>query len=157
MFLISIGTQLFTLPLVLYYFGYVSIVAPIVNIVVVPLAGLALGAGVAGVVFMALPLLPEWFGGGGVYAVMVRRMAGAPYCCGGNSPCRAGDRRHGCRRCHHGDVDLIHQVGAIHLDGLGDIVGRAGHGADEDLELHVVPITCSKLLDMPMMGSILQS
>jgi ComEC/Rec2-related protein len=61
--LISIGTQLFTLPLLLYHFGYVSIVAPIVNIVVVPLASLALGAGVAGVVFMALPLLPGWFGG----------------------------------------------------------------------------------------------
>jgi competence protein ComEC len=63
LFLISIGTQLFTLPLVLYHFGYVSIVAPLVNIVVVPLASLALGAGVAGVVFMALPVLPGWFGG----------------------------------------------------------------------------------------------
>jgi competence protein ComEC len=61
--MMSIGAQLFTLPLVLYYFGYVSILAPIINIAVVPLASLALGAGVAGVVFMALPLFPGWFGG----------------------------------------------------------------------------------------------
>jgi hypothetical protein len=37
---------------------------------------------------------------------------------------------------HHGDLDFADQIGAVHLDGLRHVLGRVGHGADEDLELH---------------------
>ncbi len=60
--LLSTSAQLATLPLTLHYFGFVSLIAPVVNIVVVPLVAVGLGAGVLGLVFAAFPLLPEWFG-----------------------------------------------------------------------------------------------
>lgn len=61
--LLSFSAQLFTFPLTLYYFGYVSPFSPFINILVVPLTTLGLGAGLAGTLFSVLPGLPEWFGG----------------------------------------------------------------------------------------------
>jgi competence protein ComEC len=77
--LISLAAQLFTLPCVLYHFGSVSIIAPVVNIVVVPLGSIALGSAIAGVVCSGIPLLAEWFGGTAylVLQVMVRIVQGA--------------------------------------------------------------------------------
>jgi competence protein ComEC len=61
--LLSFSAQLLTFPLVLHYFGWVSLVAPLVNIVVVPLTSLALAAGVAGTLFCWLPSAAASFGG----------------------------------------------------------------------------------------------
>lgn len=60
--LVSVSAQLFTFPLTLHYFGYVSLLSPAVNVFVVPLITAGLGAGVAGATSSGLPFLPEWFG-----------------------------------------------------------------------------------------------
>ena len=39
---------------------------------------------------------------------------------------------------HQLDFDVFHQIGAIHLNGLRYIVSGAGHGTDEDFELHAL-------------------
>ena len=60
--LLSLCAQLATLPFTLYHFGYVSIIAPVVNLVAVPLTGIGLGAGVLGLVLGFMPFFAEWFG-----------------------------------------------------------------------------------------------
>ena len=60
LFLLSIGAQILTFPLSVHYFGSFSPISPLVNIVVIPLVTIGLGAGVAGVVF---PFAAKWFGG----------------------------------------------------------------------------------------------
>lgn len=60
--LVSTCAQLATLPLTLHYFGYVSLIAPLVNLAVVPLIGIGLGSTAAAVLGGAVPLVPTWFG-----------------------------------------------------------------------------------------------
>jgi len=61
--LVSGCAQLATLPLMLHYFGYLSLVAPVVNLAVIPLIGIGLGSTVAAVLAGGVPLLGTWFGG----------------------------------------------------------------------------------------------
>ena len=67
--LLSVSAQLGTLPFSLYYFGYVSLIAPLVNICVVPLISVGLGAGVLGVLAGMIPGLGAWFGGTAYLAI----------------------------------------------------------------------------------------
>lgn len=71
--LLSTSAQLATLPLTLHYFGFVSLIAPVVNIVVVPLVAVGLGAGVLGLMFSTFPFLPEWFGATAYLAIRLVR------------------------------------------------------------------------------------
>lgn len=66
---LSTSAQLGTLPFSLYYFGYVSLIAPVVNICVVPLVSAGLGAGLLGVLFGMVPGPGEWFGGAAYLAI----------------------------------------------------------------------------------------
>lgn len=72
--LLSFSAQLFTLPLTLYYFGYVSLASPLINLLVVPITTFGLGAGIAGVLASSLPGLPVWFGGAAWLAVHSARV-----------------------------------------------------------------------------------
>jgi ComEC/Rec2-related protein len=63
MLLLSFCAQLFTLPLVLVHFGYVPIVSLLVNVPVIPLISIGLGAGIAGAVAAAFgTVVASWFG-----------------------------------------------------------------------------------------------
>jgi competence protein ComEC len=74
MLLLSLAAQLFTLPLVLHHFGYVSMISLILNLPVVPLTSVALGAGVAGSVAGGIPgPLAGWFGGASWMALALAR------------------------------------------------------------------------------------
>ncbi|MBS1911601.1 MAG: ComEC/Rec2 family competence protein [Bacteroidetes bacterium] len=71
---LSASAQIATLPIVLYHFGAVSIIALVINIVVVPLYSIALGASLGGA--LAMPLLPalaDYLGGA---AALTLRLAG---------------------------------------------------------------------------------
>ncbi len=64
MFLLTLSAQLFTLPFVLYHFGFISFISLLINIPVVPLTSLALGAGAAGTLAGLVWDRPAgWFGG----------------------------------------------------------------------------------------------
>jgi len=64
MILLSLCTQLFTLPLVLYHFGFVSFIALLTNLPVIPLTSAALGAGTAGALAaLVSETLGAWCGG----------------------------------------------------------------------------------------------
>ncbi len=65
MLLLTVSAQLFTLPFVLYHFGFISFISLLLNIPVVPLTSAALGAGMAGIVAdLFSGTLASWFGGG---------------------------------------------------------------------------------------------
>lgn len=72
MLLLSFSAQLFTLPFVLFHFGYVSLISLAINLPVVPLTSMALGAGVAGSIAQTFsPLAASWFGGAAYAALAV--------------------------------------------------------------------------------------
>ena len=64
-FALTISAQIFTLPILIYNFGYVSAVAPIVNILVVPLLSFVILSGfifgLAGMIFLPLGQILSWF------------------------------------------------------------------------------------------------
>ena len=64
--LLSIGAQVLTFPLSIHYFGLFSPLSALVNVAVVPLITIGLGAGVAGVLF---PFAAKWFGGAAWLAI----------------------------------------------------------------------------------------
>jgi len=61
----TLGAQIFTLPILIYNFGYVSAVAPITNILVVPLLPFIMGLGfifgLAGIIWQPLGWILSWF------------------------------------------------------------------------------------------------
>lgn len=64
MLLLSFCAQLFTLPLVLYHFGFLSFISLLANLPVIPLTSIALGAGAAGTCTASLlDGVAGWFGG----------------------------------------------------------------------------------------------
>ncbi|MDB5034567.1 MAG: internalization-related competence protein ComEC/Rec2 [Chlorobi bacterium] len=76
--LLSISAQLFTLPFVLYHFGYLPVISLLINMPALPLTSIALGAGAAGT-FAGLVSshLAAWFGGTAYLAVvLVERIVG---------------------------------------------------------------------------------
>jgi competence protein ComEC len=71
MLLLSVAAQLFTLPLIVHRFGYLSVGGLIANVAVVPLISLALGAAAVGALVSALPLpLASWFGASAYLAIV---------------------------------------------------------------------------------------
>ncbi|HVZ40792.1 MAG TPA: ComEC/Rec2 family competence protein [Candidatus Kapabacteria bacterium] len=71
---LSASAQIATLPIALYHFGAVSLIALVINIVVVPLYTVALGAALAGALAMpVLPALADCLGGS---AALALRLAG---------------------------------------------------------------------------------
>jgi competence protein ComEC len=83
LFLLSLAAQLFTLPLTAYYFGYLSLISPLANVVVGPLIDIGLGAGLAGSALSGIGPLGEWFGAAAYLAVgwgekLVEWSAGLP-------------------------------------------------------------------------------
>lgn len=71
MLLLSFCAQLFTLPLVLHHFGFLSFISLLANLPVIPLTSVALGAGAAGTcVGLLWEGLAGWFGGA-VHASLV--------------------------------------------------------------------------------------
>jgi competence protein ComEC len=83
LFLLSLAAQLFTLPLTAYYFGYISLISPLTNLVVGPLIDIGLGAGLAGAALSGIGPLAGWFGAAAYLAVgagerLVEWSAGLP-------------------------------------------------------------------------------
>ncbi len=64
----TLGAQVLTMPIILYYFGRVSIIAPLANILVVPLVPWAMGAGfiglTVGLIWRPLGGIIIWLGWG---------------------------------------------------------------------------------------------
>ncbi|PIS17524.1 MAG: hypothetical protein COT59_00255 [Candidatus Nealsonbacteria bacterium CG09_land_8_20_14_0_10_42_14] len=60
----TLSAQVFTLPILIYNFGYVSLIAPLVNILIIPLLPfiMILGflAGIAGMIFQPLGWIMSW-------------------------------------------------------------------------------------------------
>lgn len=84
LFLLSFSAQLFTLPFVLYHFGYLSVVALLVNIPAVPLYSIALGAALAGtIVAPIIPFVADCLGGS---AHLTLSIAGAVVSWGADLP-----------------------------------------------------------------------
>lgn len=73
--LLTASAQIFTLPLILYHFGYLSLISFIINIPVIPLFSIALGAAAAGAIAMPLvPALASWLGGSAYMAVRLAEL-----------------------------------------------------------------------------------
>lgn len=63
-FIVSFAAQVFTLPIVLYHFGYVSLVGLLANLLVVPLTSIGMAVGLIGTIFqlLGLGLIASWYG-----------------------------------------------------------------------------------------------
>lgn len=63
-FIVSFAAQAFTLPIVLYHFGYVSLVGLVANLVVVPLTSIGMAVGLIGTMFQLIGLgfIANWYG-----------------------------------------------------------------------------------------------
>lgn len=68
-FCISVGATLFTMPFQIIYFGYVSVIAPLTNVLVSVAVTYALSLGVVGILIYAVPYL-------GVVAIVPIKLAG---------------------------------------------------------------------------------
>ncbi|MEP7219414.1 MAG: ComEC/Rec2 family competence protein [Bacteroidota bacterium] len=70
--LLSIAAQVFTLPVVLYHFGYLSTISLLINMPLLPLTSIALGAGAAGTLAGLFSSgLAAWFGGTAYLAIVL--------------------------------------------------------------------------------------
>lgn len=59
----TLSAQIFALPLLIYFFGQLSIIAPITNILILPVIPLAMGLiAVAGLAGLVVPLAGQWLG-----------------------------------------------------------------------------------------------
>ena len=67
---LSVGAQILTIPFTIYYFGYLSPISPVINLLAVPLISIGLGASLAG---LAVPLAAKWFGGTAWLAIAAGR------------------------------------------------------------------------------------
>lgn len=63
-FIVSFAAQAFTLPIVLYHFGYVSLVGLLANLVVVPLTSIGMAVGLIGTMFqlVGIGFVANWYG-----------------------------------------------------------------------------------------------
>src|SRR5262249_48645218 len=61
LFIESASAQLLTLPLIMYYFSQLSVVAPVTNLIVLPMVPLAMAASfIAGLAGMIIPAFAGW-------------------------------------------------------------------------------------------------
>lgn len=61
---VSLAAQLTTMPFIVTYFGVVSVVGLVANLIIVPLVGIAAGLGLVSVfVYPLLPMVVVWFNG----------------------------------------------------------------------------------------------
>ncbi|MBI5037777.1 MAG: ComEC/Rec2 family competence protein [Candidatus Kerfeldbacteria bacterium] len=59
----TLSAIVMTLPIIVYYFGTVSLIAPLVNVLILPFIPIAMGFGfVTGLLGFVVPMLAAWFG-----------------------------------------------------------------------------------------------